>query len=556
LEEKLEVSMSLKITPQTDVPVETVRVAKAAFPKGNEYTILRDELGSIFTDEHFAELYPSRGQPGMTPWRLALVTVLQFMENLSDRQAANAVRARIDWKYLLGLELTDKGFHYSVLSEFRDRLLAGEAEQKLFDEILHQLQEKGLLKIAQQRTDSTHILAAVRSLNRLETVGETLRAALNSLAALAPEWLREQVKPDWFDRYGTRMAAYRLPKKKTEQRKLAETMGQDGFDLLAAIDAPHSADWMQEVPAVRNLRQVWEHQFEYAEDGEVCWRKASEGPPASERTNSPYDIEAKYSVKGATRWLGYKVHLTETCLSEEMHLITNVETTAATIQDVEVTENIHQALAKKGLLPKEHYVDTGYVDAHLLLESPKTYGVSLIGPVQEDTSWQALAGQGYALSQFVIDWQAQTATCPQGKISEKWQPYTETTKGDVIFVAFSRQDCHQCVTRTQCTRSKQGPRSLKLSPQANHEILQTSRKEQKTKSWQERYKIRSGVEGAISQGVRISGLRQSRYIGLAKTHLQHIAMAAAINLVRTARWLQGIPHAQTRCSPFAALAPP
>jgi transposase len=477
------------------------------------------------------------------------------MENLSDRQAADAVRARIDWKYLLGLELTDKGFHYSVLSEFRSRLLDGEAEQKLLDEILHQLQEKGMLKTAQQRTDSTHVLAAVRNLNRLETVGETLRAALNSLATLVPEWLRDQVKPDWFDQYGTRMDAYRLPKKKAEQKKLAETIGQDGFDLLAAIDAPHSADWLQEVPAVQNLRQVWEHQYEYSEDEEVCWRKASEGPPASERTNSPYDTAAKYSVKGSTRWLGYKVHLTETCLSEEIHLITNVETTVATIQDVEVTENIHQALATKGLLPKEHYVDSGYVDANLLLESRKTYGFSLIGPVQEDTSWQALAGQGYDLSQFVIDWQAHTATCPQGKVSVKWKPFTETTKGNVIFVAFSPKDCRECVTRDLCTRSKQGPRSLKLRPQAKHEILQFTRQEQKTKLWKEQYKIRSGVEGTISQGVRKSGLRQSRYIGLAKTHLQHIAMAAATNLIRAARWLQGIPHAQTRCSPFAALAP-
>ena len=160
--------MSLKITKQTEIPVETVRVVKAVFPKGNEYTILRDELGSIFTDEHFAELYPSRGQPGLAPWRLALVTIMQFMENLSDRQAADAVRARIDWKYLLGLELTDKGFHYSVLSEFRDRLLDGEAEQKLLEDLLHQLREKGLLKTSRQRTDSTHVLAAVRNLNRLE----------------------------------------------------------------------------------------------------------------------------------------------------------------------------------------------------------------------------------------------------------------------------------------------------------------------------------------------------------------------------------------------------
>lgn len=546
--------MSLKMTETQKIPAETARVVKAAFPQGNTYTVLRDELGSIFTDSHFAELYPSLGQPGVTPWRLALVTIMQFMENLSDRQAADAVRARIDWKYVLGLELTDAGFNYSVLSEFRDRLIAGEAGQKLLDEILSLLQEKDLLKTRQQRTDSTYVLAAVRQLNRLETVGETIRATLNRLAALDPEWLRDQVNPEWFDRYGARVEAYRLPKKKTEQKRLAEVIGRDGFDLLAAVDSPQAPAWLPEVPAVHHLRQVWEHQYERLENGEVRWRKAADGPAAAERSNSPYDPEAKYSVKRSTHWLGYKVHLTETCLAEELHVITNVETTAATVQDVAVTESIHRSLENRGLLPKEHFVDSGYVEASLLLDSPQTYGVTLVGPVQEDTSWQALAEQGYDLSQFIIDWQTCTVTCPKGKTSTKWNPYTETGRGKAIFVAFAPEDCQACTARSLCTRAKSGPRSLKLRPQAKYEILQETRHMQKTAPWREKYKTRAGVEGTISQVVRTSGLRQSRYVGLAKTHLQHIAMSAATNLVRTAKWLQGIPHAQTRCSPFAALA--
>ncbi len=107
--------MSLKPTPMQPVPKETVIVARAAFPKGNPYLTLRDELGPIFRDEDFADLFPAEGQPALPPWRLALVTILQFQENLSDRQAAEAVRARIDWKYLLGLALTDPGFDFSVL---------------------------------------------------------------------------------------------------------------------------------------------------------------------------------------------------------------------------------------------------------------------------------------------------------------------------------------------------------------------------------------------------------------------------------------------------------
>jgi transposase len=179
------------------VPKETARDAKAAFPKGTTYMTMRDELGAIFEDTDFAHLFPSRGKPAMAPWRLALITIMQFAEGLSDRQAADAVRGRIDWKYALGLELTDPGFDHTVLSEFRTRLVAGQAAQLLLETLLTRVCERGLLKArGRQRTDSTHVLAAIRVLNRLELVGETVRHALNSLAVVAPDWLRAWVPPE------------------------------------------------------------------------------------------------------------------------------------------------------------------------------------------------------------------------------------------------------------------------------------------------------------------------------------------------------------------------
>lgn len=197
--------MSLKPQAFDPVPDETSRVAKAAFPNGNVYMQMRDEYGAFYTDDAFAPLFSHRGQPGAAPACLALVTVMQFAEGLSDRQAANAVRGRIDWKYALGFELTDPGFDASVLSEFRTRLIAGQAEAHLFELMLRRFREAGLLKArGQQRTDSTHVLAAIQTLNRLECVGETLRHALNVLAVVAPDWLRSQVPSEWFDRYGRR----------------------------------------------------------------------------------------------------------------------------------------------------------------------------------------------------------------------------------------------------------------------------------------------------------------------------------------------------------------
>src|SRR5215210_4716542 len=250
--------MSLRPEPVGEIPAETVRVARAAFPKGTLITRLRDEFSALYQDEDFRSLYPARGQPGLTPWRLALVTVFQFLEHLSDRQAADAVRARIDWKYALGLELTDPGFHFSVLGEFRARLVSGGAEPLLLDTMLERFKARGLVKArGKQRTDSTHVLAAVRDLSFLELVAETLRAALDDVAAVAPDWLRAVAKPVWFERYGRRVEDYRLPKSREEREALALEVGADGFVLLDALDAPDAPAAARELPMVRTLCDVW-----------------------------------------------------------------------------------------------------------------------------------------------------------------------------------------------------------------------------------------------------------------------------------------------------------
>src|SRR2546423_528432 len=228
--------MSLHPHVIAPVPEETARVARAAFPKGHPYLTFRDALGTVFQDEDFAAVFPLNGQPGLPPWRLALVTIMQFRENLADRQAAEAVRARIDWKYLLSLELTDPGFDFSVLSEFRDRLLAGSAEEVLLDKLLERCRALGLLKArGQQRTDSTHVLAAIQVLNRLELVAETLRAALNDLATVAPARLQALIPLAWYERYGKRIEQTRLPQEPAQRDGYAQTVGEDGYAFLDAL---------------------------------------------------------------------------------------------------------------------------------------------------------------------------------------------------------------------------------------------------------------------------------------------------------------------------------
>ena len=164
--------MTLHAQTEFIIPEETIRVAHAAYPHGNPLMKMRDALGPIYQDQAFVSLFPHNGRGVEAPWCLALITVLQFMEELSDRQAADAVRGRIDWKYLLGLELTDPGFDASVLCEFRKRLVQGKAEHLLLDALLALCKERGWLKARErQRTDSTHVLAKIRAINRHMCVG-------------------------------------------------------------------------------------------------------------------------------------------------------------------------------------------------------------------------------------------------------------------------------------------------------------------------------------------------------------------------------------------------
>lgn len=544
--------MSLHPQAEYPIPEETRRIAHAAFPKGTLCIRITDTLGSVYRDAEFSDLFPRRGQPAAAPARLALATVLQFLEGLSDRQAADAVRGRIDWKYALALELSDPGFDHTVLSEFRSRLLQGTAERRLLDLLLERLRALELLKArGRQRTDSTHVLAAVRVLNRLERVGETLRAALNALAAEAPDWLRTIAPSEWYERYGRRVENYRLPKGEAARSEYAAVIAADGQWLLAAIDAAELPQ-LREVPAVQVLRRTWQEQFA-ERAGKLVWREKEEMASPADLIHSPYDPEARYSRKREIEWMGYKVHLTETCDPERPHLIVNVETTPATTPDDNMVEVVHTSLQKRALLPCEHLVDKGYTDSEGLVRSTRDYGVNLTGPVATDPSWQARTREGFDQSQFRVDWDRQVVTCPQGKASISFLRNSYPKNGQTWEVRFSAKDCTPCSRRSQCTRAKKEPRIIGLLVREQYEALQEARKRQRTEEFRQRYAARAGIEATHEQAIRCCGLRRARYIGMSKVHLQHAITAAAINLLRLADWLEVKTPAQTRRSAFVRL---
>ena len=478
--------MSLKPHPIQSVPEETARVAQAAFPHGTPYLTFRDALGPIFQDEDFTALFPTCGQPGLPPWRLALVTLMQFRENLADRQAAEAVRARIDWKYLLGLELNDPGFDFSVLSEFRDRLLAGRAEALLLDKLLERCRALGLLKArGQQRTDATHVLAAIRVLNRLELVAETLRAALNDLATIAPAWLQSIVPPEWYERYGKRIEDTRLPREQAKRETYAQTVGEDGFTLLDALDAAEAPPDLRALPSIDTLRRTWHRHYERTPDEaagdrehpvyRVRFRPNRDLPPAAEGIESPYDTDARYRHKRDTQWTGYMVHVSETCEPTAPHLLTHVHTTTAAVHEAQCTAPIHQALGEKDLPPSEHLVDAAYIDAELLVSSSTEYGITLRGPARPNPNWQAKVEGAYTVADFTVDWEHRQVHCPQGKAAASWAERVDATGRAYIQVRFHQQDCRACDTRAFCTQATQAARTLTLHPQAEFEALHAAR---------------------------------------------------------------------------------
>ncbi len=546
--------MSLHPEPIGEVPAETARVSRAAFPRGTLVTCLRDEFSALYQDEDFRRFYPTRGQPGLAPWRLALVTVFQFLEQLSDRQAADAVRGRIDWKYALGLELTDPGFHFSVLTEFRARLVAGGAEHLLLDTMLERFKARGLVKArGKQRTDGTHVLGAVHDLHLLELVAETLRAALDDLAAAVPDWLRGVAQPAWFERYGRRVEDYRLPKRREEREALALVVGADGFALLGALDAQGAPAEAHAVPMVQTLRDVWRVYYGRDDNGRPRWRPAAELPPVGERLQSPYDPEMHYSTKRQMEWSGYKVHVTETCDEDAAHLVTHVKACPAMEQDMTSTAEIHERLAAKGLLPAEHFVDSAYVDAGLLVSSQRDHGVSLEGPVRGVAN-QYARGPGFGQRDFAIDWDGERVTCPRGKTSVTWRAGRGDADAPRIQAMFSRTDCGACADRALCTPSKDARRSIYFHQRPEYEALNAARARMDDPAWKRRYRVRAGIEGTLSQGVRAFGMRRSRYVGLAKTGLQQVCTAAAMNVSRIVNWLDGRSRAKTRVTRFAALA--
>ncbi|MCX4850366.1 IS1182 family transposase [Streptomyces sp. NBC_00893] len=511
---------------------------------------MRDRLDGLWRDEDFADWYPRDGRPGLSPAQLATVCVLQFLLGLSDRQAAEAVRCRIDFKYAMAMELDDPGFHHSVLADFRDRLAEDDRADRLLDLAPARLKEAGLVRErTTQRTDSTHVLAAVRDLTRLELITEAVRAALEEVAGTSPHLLDELVDKDWALRY---CRPVRLGKNPTKPKTRILATGNDAVRLLEHLyrhGTDHTAG-----PRVQALRQILVQNYHRDAAGHLRWRTADKEdgpglPPSSRAVVSPYDTSARYARHGhIISWKGFSAHLTETCAPGGPNVITDVVTTAATTHDSQVLPGIHARLARRGLLPAEHLVDAGYTSLPHLAQATREHLVTVSGPLRSNPTLQHRRNEGFARDDFHIDYDRQQVTCPQGQVSAGWHgpyPTSSPTAAPLIVARFTKSQCRPCPARAQCTSTADSARTVGFPPRELRDLQLRVRTEQQTPEWKARCAVRSGVEGTVNEFAHGHGMRRCRYRGQVKAHIQHVLTAIAVNIER----LSGLPSDEETPAP-------
>lgn len=527
--------MSLQRNWNAEVPEDTAQVGQAILSEDSPYRRVGDEVQGFLSLGDFAMMYSISGRGAICPIILSLVTIFQFLENIPDRVAAEWAVVRLDWKYALHVPLDWKGFHYSDLSNFRTRLLAHGQERLLFEKVLGWVRGHGFLrKHGKQRTDSTHVLGQVARLSRLELVWETLRQVLRTLEKEVPGWYRLAIPAAFHEMYSVRQSDWRLSQEEIGQKM--QQAGADGYWLLDLLDTD-APPKVQDLTEVETLRTVLAQQYK-RQEGKVISRK----PPIKGKdvVVSPHETEARWAKKREQEWQGYKLHATETVVDNEeadrkqdeaadAPFITDVETSAANDGDSEMVDGIQARLEQRGLRPKKHYVDRGYVSGANLAHSADQ-GTTLMGPALANNSPKP---EGYRQSDFQIDFERQEATCPQGELALGWCEHRQAD-GYVGVNIYFRTRCDGCPERWQCTTSKDG-RTLKVSPY--HEHLEARRTEQQAEAFREEMKRRSAVEGTLSAMVRKHGARRARYRGQAKVHLQHLFTGAAVNVKRLTRAL-------------------
>lgn len=512
----------------------------------DRYRLFREKVMPTLWKQRaaLAALYcANNGRPGIEPVLMLAVSLLQFMEKVPDRKAAEHVRLHLGWKYALDLELDAPGFDHSTLGKFRDRLLAGEAQRLGFDALLNGLRADGLVKKrSRQRLDSTHVLGAVARMSRLEVVRETIRLFLEHVqrcgaqADLA-DW------PQWQERY----LDSDIPWHRLSPETLGEKFQQAGADALSLLR------WLRLAP-----QAVWDHERavllervlleQYDLTGDAPMRRKCE---TSGSMKNPYDPDVQWASKDLAKtktWEGYKVQLAETAPETDApkaagdpteQFIVEVSTTPAIASDLQGMQQVLTAEAQhQADAPSILHVDAAYVTDDTLAQA-QAAGRELIGPPRPCGN---APGNGFTADAFTVDTATRSATCPAGHASRQCSLINDNHKGCAYYRFEWAGLCDTCPLQAQCTQSRTGRRLLMVG--LHHDLLQARRRQMQTEEFRRLLRRRNGIEGTISEFVRGGG-RRTRYRGRRKTALGHYMQAAAINVNRWIRLLAWQHERQT-----------
>jgi hypothetical protein len=478
---------------------------------------------------------PDNGRPGIEPVVLAGLTLLQYLEGVPDRQAVELLGYHTGWNFALGRQMGEPVFHFSVLSCFRERLLAHEQSALLFAEILAGLIEAGLVeRQCRQRLDSTPVLGLVRRMSRLECMRETLRLALQEVRQQAQPFGQPAWWSDCWERYVESKLDYQAA---TEVLiKKMEQSGQDALRLLDWVKALSDTSLAQG-PQVQLLQQVFHQQFELVE-GQAP--RSRDSVPTAAVIN-PHEPQAHWSAKGKGKdkkeWVGYKAQVAETVHLEKCapgeptrSFITAMEIQPAWASDLAGAEQVQASQAAMGLEPPtELYVDGAYVSAQKLAQAAEQ-GRELIGPAARAAGKDGRLG----VEDFAVRVEERQAVCPAGQANTQCSRI-ERASGEVEYRFEWTQSCSACPLRDKCVGANQKHRVLEVGQYHTH--LQARRQEQQTPEFEKKCRRRNAIEGAQSELVRGHGLRRARYRGLPKVRLQNYLAGAACNAKRWIRRL-------------------
>ena len=481
------------------------------------------------------------GRVAVEPVLLLGVSLLQYLENVPDRQAVEMLRYHAGWNLALNCQMGDSVFHPTTLVHFRQRLLQKDLNALGFEAVVDALAEAGLVqRRSRQRLDSTQMFGRVSRMSRLDCVRETIRLALQEMSSGLPQ---EQQPPWWpllWDRYVDTQADYRASVE-TLGRKLVEA-GQDARRLLVWLASASEAKWGRG-KQVQLLGRVFADQFEVVAGAQEVQPKTKE-QLGSERVQNPHDPEATYASKGngeqRKEHVGYKVQVAETVCEAVLapgeptrNFIIGMVTHAARESDEQGALKMEAEQQAMGLAkPPVHYVDAAYVSTEKLVEAAAD-GRELIGPAPRCANNNEGRFQSEA---FQVQVEQRRATCPAGQLNTQCSRLAEKATGRVAYrFEWDTATCAACLLRLQCIKAEHKHRSLVVGEY--HTVLQTRRQEQQTDAFKARLKHRNAIEGTQSELVRAHGLRRARYRGLAKTKLQNYFIGAACNVKR---WLRRV----------------